>query len=152
MKRRNIALMVLLSVITSGIYNAIWFLLRRDDLNKLNANEKLGTVPFVLLAALLGILFVLNVIRATAPSAIADIVWSLGQIAAAIVLWVQSFKARRILEAHLQESLRELSDQPDLRHSESALSGVAVFFLTIFYLQYVINKRIASRVEVQSTY
>lgn len=151
MKRHNIALMVLLSMVTGGIYYPIWFLLRRDDINKLNANEKLGTVPFVLLAALFGILFVVNAIRAIAPSEIADGLWGLGLMAAGIVLLVQCFKVRRILEAHLQESLRDLSDQPHLRHSESALSGVAVFFLSIFYLQYVINKRIVPRVEVQST-
>jgi hypothetical protein len=91
------------------------------------------------------------VVSEAAPSAIASDVSGLVQISVGILLLVQCFKVRRLLEDHLQESLGELSDQPHLRHSQSALSGVAVFFLGIFYLQYVINTRIVSRVEVQST-
>jgi uncharacterized membrane protein len=151
MKRHNIALMVLLTIVTAGIYYPLWFLLRRDDLNKLNATEKLGTVPFVLAAASFGIILVLNVVSSAAESAIAEVVSRLIQITVGILLLIQCFKVRRIVEAHLQESLQELSDQPHLKHAESALSGVAVFFLTIFYLQYVINNRIVSRAEIQST-
>jgi hypothetical protein len=115
--------MVLLLIVTAGIYYPSWFLLRRDGINSLNANEKLGTLPFIVGIVLFVVIFVLDIISTTTASESADVGSRIVQFAAGILLLIQCFKVRRILEAHLQETLSELSDHPHLRHSQSALSG-----------------------------
>ena len=126
-----------------------WFLLRRRGINSLNANEKLRVSPFVIAIVLLAVKLALDATGSTEASEAVDFLSSVVLIAANIVLLVQGFKVRRIFEAHLQEAHSELSDYPHLRHSESSLSGVAVFFLSIFYLQYVINTRLGPVPAVQ---
>jgi hypothetical protein len=141
--------MVLLFVITAGIYSPCWFLLRRQGINSLNANEKLGVSPFVIAIFLYAVAIALGVTESTDPSQTGAPFARLVSLAAGVVLLVQSFKVRRIFEAHLQETMLELSEYPHLKQSESSLSGVAVFFLNIFYLQYVINNRLAAVQRVQ---
>jgi hypothetical protein len=85
----------------------------------------------------------------TATSDALDLVSTGARLAFSIILLIHSFKVRRILEAHLQEASSELADYPHLRHSESALSGLAVFFLHIFYLQHVINKRLVPLKQIE---
>ena len=142
--RKRIWVMVVLLFVTAAIYVPCWFLLRRRGINRLNANEKLGVWPFVVAIVLLAVTLALDVTGSTAASETADFLSSVILLAANIVLLVQGFKVRRIFEAHLQDANSELSDYPHLRHSESSLSGLAVFFLNIFYLQYVINTRLGS--------
>ena len=145
-KRRNILRLVFLTVVTAGFYYPCWFLLRQHDINSLNAKEKLKSFPFIVAIALLAFSLGLSV-RASnieaAAAAMYEGATDLAELAAYILLLVQCFKVRRIFEAHLHADLGQLSDTPHLRHSQSSLSGVAVFFLQIFYLQYVINKRLA---------
>jgi hypothetical protein len=140
--RQRIWVMVLLLFVTAAIYVPCWFLLRRRGINSLNADEKLGVLPFVIAIVLLAVRLALGATGSTEASETVDRLSSVGVLAVNIVLWVQAFKVRRIFEAHLQDANSELSDYPHLRHSESSLSGVAVFFLGIFYLQYVINTRL----------
>lgn len=147
--RQRIWVMVLLLFVTAGIYVPCWFLLRRRGINSLNANEKVGVSPFVIAIVLLAVRLALDATGITEASETADFLSSVVLMAANIVLLVQGFKVRRIFEAHLQDAHSELSDYPHLRHSESSLSGVAVFFLSIFYLQYVINTRLGPVPPVQ---
>ena len=152
LKRRSILLMVLLTVVTGGIYYPSWFLLRRDGINSLNANEKLGTLPFVVAIILFVVALGFGIVAEMAEvEEVAGLTQAsdLTQLFAGILLLVQCFKVRRIIEAHLHAATPDLSDMPLLRHSQSSLSRVAVFLLLIFYLQYVINKRLAPVAEVQ---
>lgn len=134
--RRSIPRMVLLTLVTAGFYYPCWFLLRQQDINSLNANEKLKNFPFVVAIALLAFSLGFSVGASNVEAA------DFAQLPAYILLLVQCFKVRRIFEAHLHAGLGQLSGTPNLRHSQSSLSGVAVFFLQIFYLQYVINTRL----------
>ena len=145
LKRRSISRMLLLTVVTGGFYYPFWFLLRQHDINSLNAKEKLQSFPFVVAIALLAFSVGFSVWASNVEAAaeMYEGAARLADLAAYILLLVQSFKVRRIFEAHLHADLGQLSDTPHLRHSQSSLSGVAVFFLQIFYLQYVINRRLA---------
>ncbi len=145
LKRRSISRMVLLTVVTGGFYYPFWFLLRQHDINSLNAKEKLQSFPFVVAIALLAFSLGFSVWASNVEAAaeMYEGAARLADLAAYILLLVQSFKVRRIFEAHLHADLGQLSDTPHLRHSQSSLSGVAVFFLQIFYVQYVINRRLA---------
>ncbi len=146
LKRRSISRMVLLTVVTGGFYYPCWFLLRQHDINSLNAKEKLQSFPFVVAIALLAFSLGFSVGASNVEAATTEMyegAADLAQLPAYILLLVQCFKVRRIFEAHLHAGLGQLSGTPNLRHSQASLSGVAVFFLQIFYLQYVINKRLA---------
>ena len=145
LKRRSISRMLLLTVVTGGFYYPFWFLLRQHDINSLNAKEKLQSFPFVVAIVLVAVSVGFSVWASNVEAAaeMYEGAARLADLAAYILLLVQSFKVRRIFEAHLHADLGQLSDTPHLRHSQSSLSGVAVFFLQIFYLQYVINRRLA---------
>lgn len=136
LKRSNIPRMVLLTLITGGLYYPSWFLLQRDGINSLNAKEKLRKWPFVVAIVLFAGSLALSTGAGEAEAGTADTVLfaELADICCGLLLWVQCFKVRRIFEAHLF-----LPGD----HRTRVLSGVAVFFLQIFYLQYVINKRLA---------
>ena len=149
-KPRNIPLVVLLSVVTLGIYFPSWFLLRRHGINSLNANEKMTIFPSLaaIVLQVISIAFIVGASFAfyTAAPTTAEMYDRIAEFAtwaSTILVLVQSFKVRRIFEAHLKQGPQQSSDVPSLEHSQSSLSRVAVFFLTIFYLQYVINRRIA---------
>ena len=112
----------------------------------MNAKEKLKSFPFIVAFALLALSLGFSVGTSNIEAAAAEMyegTADLAELAAYILLLVQCFKVRHIFEAHLHAGLGRLSDRPNLRHSQSSLSGVAVFFFQIFYLQYVINKRLA---------
>jgi hypothetical protein len=124
---------IVLTVLTGGIYQPIWFLRRRRALNKLNSPEKIGV--FGLLVALVG--FMGNV----CIPLLGSFVWGssvqaenkLGPIhpaillVAQVIIVVQCFKVRRILLDHLAPK------------QEGMFSRMGTFFLGIFYLQHKIN-------------
>jgi len=117
----NVLLMIFLTVITVGIYRAIWFLRRRDAINSLQSKEKLNTGVFVFIIVLYSISVLVN---------LADGNSSLLYLIAGITLLVQCFKVRRIFNEHFNTYLKK----------DISFSGVATFFFTIFYLQYKINR------------
>ena len=106
LKRKSIPLMLLLTVLTGGFYYVAWFLLRQDGINSLNAKEKLKTFPFVAAIALMAVSIGFSVGAELEASATAEAYEALGSFAevfATILLLVQCFKVRRILEVHLHE-------------------------------------------------
>jgi len=114
-------LLILVTIVTMGIYTPVWFLTQRRALNGLRAEEKLGAGVFLLV-------LVLYSINAASDSPGLPIGWDvipgfLGLAAWAISL-IQSFKARRIIRAHWRVPL----------------SGAATFFFQYLYLQYKINR------------
>lgn len=73
-----------------------------------------------------------------------NLVTKLLQLTAGITLIVQCFKVSRILESHLSHLRRIQDPQSPLRsiQAQTPLSVMAVFFFGIFYLQYVVNRRL----------
>ncbi|KKT35828.1 MAG: hypothetical protein UW24_C0003G0029 [Parcubacteria group bacterium GW2011_GWA2_44_12] len=120
--------MLILTIITYGIYIPVWFLNRKDTFNNLNSKEKIsnGTIIFALvifiisaIALILSLLFM-----ETKIGAMFDEIDSLVNLVGGITILAMSFKVRWIMKEHYKINL----------------SGIATFFFIIFYLQYKINR------------
>lgn len=143
-KRRSVVLMILLMVISFGLYVPVWFLRRRDVFNQLDSPRKLQAWPFVALLVAMILNLALNVvIGITGPQVIPSAVMLLVlvvRMALGIWLIVQSFKTRDILEDHLAGP----SDgSPSMFTERVKLSGLMTFFFQTLYLQYIINRYLA---------
>jgi hypothetical protein len=154
LERNNVLIVILLTVVTLGFYYPYWFIRNRSGINSLNTSQKLGLgVPASVFVVWL-CCFVFNTVSgmleesnsvphfglsATLFSWIGgfEMIASLG---GAILLLIQAFKVKRILEAH-----STVSDAGPFANSlyllqSSSYSSVATFFFGIFYLQYKINE------------
>ncbi len=99
--------MVLLVIVTLGVYYMVWFFRRRPGLNRLDSRRKLPLWPLLMFAAYFGLQVVLAVL---AGDATPEQVWgsevamflSLMQLAVAILMLVQCFAIKDIIEDHAQ--------------------------------------------------
>jgi len=153
LKRRSVILMIVLSIVTFGLYYPIWFLRRRAALNRLDSPRKLRLWPFVIIIAWFVFQFIVGITAGSAPrgQAIGEgaaLLLNLVQLAVVILMVVQSFFTKDILEDHLVGPGDQVPNP--LLVDTVKLSGVMTFFFQIFYLQYVINRYIAgSKSRVQ---
>lgn len=134
------------TVVTGGIYQAIWFLTRRRALNNLNSPEKLGIAG--LGVALAGFIasFSLPIVGSVkwgswvaAENVLGPLHPVILLIAEGIII-VQCFKARRILVDHLTPHQQSMFSASIRIQNDELVSRTATFFLGIFYLQYKINE------------
>jgi len=144
LKRRSVILMILLSIVTFGLYYPIWFLRRREALNRLDSPRKLGLSPFVISLAWFVCQFIIGIATASTPArrSIDDgaLILNLIQLGVGILMVVQCFFTRDILEDHLAGPGDHVPSP--LSVEAVKLSGPMTFFFQIFYLQYVINRYI----------
>jgi hypothetical protein len=146
LKRRSVLLMVVLTLVTFGLYYPIWFLRRRAALNRLDSPRKLRLWPFAVFTAWFAFQFIVGfaaALRAHGQVARGEtpLLFNLFQLGINILMLVQSFFTKDILEDHLSGPG---DDVPNALFVDSVkLSGVMTFFFQIFYLQYVINRYIA---------
>jgi len=143
-KRTPVILTIIFEIITAGIYAPCWFLSRRDQINELQSDEKLGKGAFIFAIVILSIsLFLMFVsgflggmgdeLGNAAFLAMAEDVGAiepLFTLVAAITLLVQCFKVKRIFRNHFNEHLGR----------NIPFSGLATFFFQFSYLQYKINR------------
>ena len=127
LQKRNIVLMILLGIITHGIYFPVWFLNRKEAFNNLESKEKISNSPiiFVLIIFIISavMFFPSALLSETEMGAMIDIVHLIISLVGGITILFMSFKVGRIMNEHYKINL----------------SGVATFFFTCFYLQYKIN-------------
>ena len=147
LKRRSIVLMIVLFIVTSGLYYPFWFLRRRVALNRLDSPRKLRLWPFLVYLALFSLEFVVAFDAGFEPNeqpigAGASILFDFIQIAVGILMIVQCFIIKDILEDHL--TVPEGYDSGLFSAKPVKLSGLKTFFLQIFYLQWVINRDIVA--------
>ena len=147
LKRRSVLLMIVFAVVTFGLYYPIWFLRRRAALNELDSPRKLPTWPFVVFIVWFVVQFMLGAAAASAPleelfGEGAVLFLNVVQLAVGILMLVQSFVTKDILEDHLAGPGDQIPS--GLLAETVKLSGVMTFLFQIFYLQYVINRHIAS--------
>ena len=150
LRRRSLILMIILTIVTFGFYYPIWFLRRRRALNSLNSPRKLATWPFVLFLGMFLIQVIVAFVSAPAsPEEAIGAGWGalldLAQLAVGILLLVQCFFIKDILEDHLTGPDANTPGSLLGSGSEVKLSGLLTFFSTIFYLQHVINRDILTR-------
>ena len=143
-KKTPVILTIFFTIITAGIYYPCWFLTRRDQINELHSDEKLGKNVFIygivffsisiFLACVIGVLEGMgeglgNVEFLVMAEAV-DVIDSLLSLVVFIILLVQCFKVRRIFRNHFNEHLGR----------NIYFSGLLTFFFQIHYLQYKINR------------
>jgi hypothetical protein len=128
LKKRNVLLMILLTLITYGVYIPVWFLNRKDSINNLNSKEKISAGPIIFLL-IISIIYAIMLIPSilfteTSIGSIIDWIDIIINLAGSIIILIMSFKVRRILNEHYN----------------TKISDIATFLFTFFYLQYKINR------------
>jgi len=143
--KRSVWVILLLSIITCGLYFPFWFVLRANDLDKLQTTAKITLGPVVLLFCSLIATYAASIAgiwwTSEAGATTLKIVGPVLNLCYCIMIWVLSFRVRRILDEYFNQRL----------NLGSPISAVATFFLTIYYLQYKMNRFPAvARVEPMS--
>jgi uncharacterized protein DUF4234 len=150
LRRRSVILMIVLTIITFGLYYPIWFFRRRGALNRLNSPRKLRLWPLMTFCALTVVDFVVVFVSAPEPpeqtiGAAATRVLGLVRLAVGILMVFQCFIIKDILEDHLAGPEDDVSRS--LFVERVKLSGLMTFFFQIYYLQYAINRYVAAPTE-----
>lgn len=154
--KKNVFVLVLLSIITLGIYPTIWYIKRQNELN--NLNTSVTTKKFFTAIPLLMIIITIFLIligflagsttwrnNSVKNLPLSYVVWFFLVIALMFIyilfyFILVPFKFRRILNKALYNK------QVDYR-----LSGFFTFIFNVFYLQYEINRIIDDREEEPRT-
>jgi hypothetical protein len=127
----SVPLLILLTVVTFGIYIPIWFLKRRKAVNNLQSKKKLGCTLFIftIVVQCTALLYFFISLTGELPEMSQDTRRGIDALIT-IPLLLQSFKVRRIFHDHFSVYFK----------GGPHLSGLATWFLQIFYLQHKINK------------
>ncbi len=127
--RTSVLLMILLTLVTLGLYIPYWFLRRRRAFNQLAPEgDRINFLTFAVAGAtaiawVLGFLSGL-LIGASAPSTPLEQWTTWIEVGSRILTIILGFQIKSILESNHPERL----------------SAVGTFFLSLFYLQYKINR------------
>jgi uncharacterized protein DUF4234 len=147
LRERRILAMIVFTIITWGLYVPIWFLRRRSALNQLKSDRKLQLYPFIAIFALLFVEFLAGfVLGFTRDVALLPSLRALGllvRIGMTVTLVVQAFRVREILEDDLTEKQPSIPSPGTNFGDAHKVSTLLTFFLGIFNLQHVINRRMA---------
>jgi hypothetical protein len=146
-KKTSVVAVILLSFITGGIYFPIWFLSRREAINRLRSPEGIGwAAPFVAAVA-----FSVGLCAALASGfagaiglreAVGELLASSRVLAlvGGLLILLECFRVRRILLDHLHTQSSGSFSSSVALDRDTSFSGVATFFFGIYYLQYKINR------------
>lgn len=148
LRRRSVILMIVLTVVTVGLYYPIWFLRRRTALNRLNSSTKLRRWPFVTFTTVFVVVLVVEVVSDPArPEDVIGMVPAvllyLTRLATGLLIIWQCFVIKDILEDHLIEPTDDVLSSLTVERVE--LSALKTFFFQIYYLQYAINRYVADQ-------
>ena len=131
LKRSSVIAVVLLSLLTGGLYTGIWYLRRRKSLNSLDSASKLGvTGPAILL--------ILTTAYLMLPAA--STAGTITLLAVGVTNLAMAFTVRWMLVDHLRGVITAVLPQSSALQAQYNPSSVLTFFLNIFYLQYKINE------------
>jgi hypothetical protein len=142
-QRRNILVMLLLTIVTLGIYPLVWFYQTKRQLDPLDTYTRLTWHPLVLAAGLLAAnIFSVTVVRIPKDLAVLRPISHarldfdrLLAVALTFVIIYLALVVRCILEEYSEKYLDE----------EVKFSKFATFVLNIFYLQYKMNRLAAAK-------
>ena len=137
LKTIHLVSVILLTIITFGLYGPNWFLKRREALNALESPTKLGVLaPLLLFGAQLLYLCA----DAWRPHAIhGSLAGHLARLAIGFGGAALSLRVRRILLDHFEaRARREIPGRSSLR-AFTRVSGIWTFIFQFWYLQYKIN-------------
>jgi hypothetical protein len=129
LRRRRVLEMIALTIVTLGLYYPWWFLRRRAALNRLGSATKLALWPFTLVLAyeLVTLAFTVSSppLPQSAEPSVNELVLVGIRLAVAVLMLIQTFRVRDILEDHL--------------HPSRDVSALVTFLFGTFYLQHKIN-------------
>jgi hypothetical protein len=138
---------VVLSLLTFGLYVPFWYLRRRAAINSLGSPEKLSKGVFIFALSLWILDFLVNLIYGALteagtsfPASFMRNLSRILELAVGIILLIQAFKVRRILLDHNGVQQAGMFSSQIGLEANTSFSGVATFFLGIWYLQYKINE------------
>ena len=139
LKEKNIILVIVLIIVTLGIYYPVWFLKQKEAINNLKSKEKLTDTPLLITLVLYSfsaIIFFYQIPNYDVEIIGAlDIIDAIISLTGAIIMIFMSFKVRRIFDQYYNIALKK----------NIKLSKVWTFFLGIIYLQYKINRILESK-------
>lgn len=141
-KRTNVIWMIILTIITLGLYVPFWFIRQREAINNLHSPEKLYKNTFVtmfilsLMTLIVSILspIVLRLIGYEGIGKDIDYIIKWINLIPGVILLFQIFKVRRIFIDHFNDYLKK----------DIWFSGLLTFLFHIYYFQYLINKHTRS--------
>jgi hypothetical protein len=123
--KMHIWLLIFLTVITFGLYNPIWFLIKRRGLNELQSSIKIGLVTPIFVIVIWSIQLLFQFTSGFAEglgyiesAEVLNIIANILSLIGGIILIVLSFRVRRIFIDHFNVYLRR-----DIK-----FSGIATFF------------------------
>lgn len=130
LQKQSIFLLLIISILTFGIYIPIWFLNRVEAFNNLHSRTKLSEFPLIIVLVLfissmmltISVIFSLNF----SMFLMADGINMVINLVGGFIILIYSFSVRSILE-----------DQYD-----TSVSAIFTLLFSVFYLQYKINKLI----------
>jgi hypothetical protein len=146
LKQRRVVVMMVFVIISFGFYYLVWWFRRRPALNRLNSPTKLAAWPPVLLATWFAIQFVLGLVEGNRPEeavigAGGRAAVALFQLAVGILMIIQTFKVKDIIEEHAAPQ----TESGPMFVEPVKLSGLMTFFFSIFYLQWAINRYVVAK-------
>ena len=133
LKRPPVLRVVVLTLITAGLYPGFWYLWQRKGLNALDSSSTLSVAEPVILVALCAIFL-------SAPSY--SNVASITRLAVGVSNVLMAFKVRWMLAKHLARQLATAVPESASMLAQYEPSSLPTFFLNISYLQYKINELI----------
>jgi hypothetical protein len=113
---------------TCGLYMPFWYMKRRSFLESIDGSARIGQLQEWYIG-LWAVSMICTVVGSVGKSKGFEMLGSLANLAAAIVVLTMAFRTKALLERYL--SRMNLPER---------LSGLATFFLQIYYLQYRINR------------
>ena len=134
--RKSVWLMILLTIITLGIYEPYWYLTRYQRFNALSSAAKFTqtTILFWLGWFVVDAVFIVasfTLLQSDAVRGI-EIICKYVNLFAGIYAIVLAFRAKRIILEHLS----------NMGRNDIYMSGILTFFFQVFYIQYKINRAI----------
>lgn len=147
--KTSVLLMVLLAVVTLGIYVPIWYVRRVKPFNALRSTVKLtGALPLAALALVIiqfGAAFMQGILEALGVARLAGLLSAYGSLlnlGYAVVMLVLAFRIRDVLQDHLRARVADYGGPSSvaLQAQVYSLSGVWTFLFNAFYLQWKINE------------
>lgn len=141
-EKKSVWLVILLSIVTLGIYVPYWLYQRLDAFNKLKSREKLDkttiTAVLVMYCFTTALYICTSIYELFYPGNLMvekiDQVGSVIDFISSITMLYLTFMVRKIIEDHFT----------------TKLSGVATFFFSIYYLQFRINKELSKPEQSES--
>lgn len=145
-RKRNVFLIYLLTMITSGIYAPIWYLKRKNKFDNLGTEKKLNKnfiVAYLILSILMALIsVVLNIFYSFSPELFENLWNSLAFVIIFIILIIclivisiiLSFNARKIInQAWVAKGVKR------------KVSWLFTLIFNLFYLQYEINRTVDNK-------